>query len=80
MRIVNAGGGPAAPAEAAGGSGLPFGLAAASPFLALLGHMVKDKADQQATKGATSGGGMCILSMTWSQQWLWSILLRTCLQ
>jgi hypothetical protein len=47
VRIVNAGGAPAAPGEAAGGSGLPFGIAAASPFLALLGKLVKDKTDKR---------------------------------
>jgi hypothetical protein len=47
VRIVTATGAPAAPTEASGGSGLPFGLAAASPFLALLGKMVKDKTDKR---------------------------------
>lgn len=45
VRVVNASGGgaPAAPAAAQGGSGVPFGLAAASPFLALFGKIIKDK-------------------------------------
>jgi hypothetical protein len=42
------GGGPAAPTAAASGQsgfGVPFGIAAASPFVALLGKAIKSKMD-----------------------------------
>jgi hypothetical protein len=44
----SSGGGAAAPAAAAGNQGnlgVPFGIAAASPFVALLGKAIKTKID-----------------------------------
>ena len=50
VRLVNVsgGGGTAAPqASGQGGAGIPFGIAAASPFLALFGKMIKDKSEDR---------------------------------
>jgi len=45
VRAVGGGAVPTAAIEQSGGDGLPFGLAAATPFLALLGKATKDQMD-----------------------------------
>ncbi len=46
VRVIKTGSAPGVPVEATGVSSLPFGLAAASPFLVLLGKIVKDKSEK----------------------------------